>query len=624
MPDPTNPTTTPTPDNKPSKRRGKKGVATKPSNFEPAVFVEGPPVAGALVEPSQESPPSIPSTQSIPSTSPPPLTPEELALLTATDDQELEEARTLLKAKAKLSARQKALLKKAAASTQSAPPRDPAEFDPERVAKSLNAYWVNGDGSSYQMRDQSPGWLKIPEEKLVLALKRMGIPPWEIGGEGISRIAQTIMHVMERRTLDRAFEAIAGYKDGIHAIKGSQVLIRKGPILIDPVEGDFPTILQLIKGLLAFEEGTTSDDFLQCDLFHLWMSRAVENVYNSPGVRLNSQILILAGPHGCGKSRLQHMVISPLLGHRSADPSRYVFGETAFNSGWVGCEHLLIEDPRPSMKMLDRLQLAQHLKALSVNEDQSLHAKGVDEFGVCPEFVVSISINDDQDSLRILPPLTPDFEDKVMLFRVAKRPLPMPSRTPKERLAFQAAIRDELPAYLHFLLNRCSVPDDLLSERFGVKHYHEPTLKSVLWEDTPASEFLALIDCAAVETDRVGSSVNYRPFFESSATLTGEQALAEYPMKTAGAAATLIQRAITERKRLWVGNYQELQASLETSQHARVAKKIIDHNAVPKLLKRLAEDLPDRIANYRSNTIRVWFIMAPTPMPVESEEPSIA
>jgi len=549
----------------------------------------------------------------------PVLSETDLALLAAAEALEVDEAKAKLQAKVKLTGRERMLLKKAQQGAVEEGEMGRGPWSVEGVAESLNAYWVNGDGTNYHLRDGSKDWLVVPEAKLVLALQRRGVPTHPVGGEALSRVDQALMHVMEQRTLDRAIEAIAGFRDGVHNIKGSRVLVRRGPQLIEPKKGEWLMIEQFLSGRLLLDDAP--DPAVQFHRFNYWMSRAVENLYKSPEVRLNSQVMILAGPRESAKSRLQHAIITPLLGGRAADPSRYVFGETTFNSGWMGCEHLLIEDPRPSMKMLDRLQLAQILKSLAVNEDQSLHAKQREEFGVTPEFVVSISINDDPDSLRILPPLTPDFADKVQLFQVTKRDLPLPTRTPAERLAFREAIERELPAYLYYLLEECAVPEDLRSDRFGVTHYHEPTLRVSLWEDTPSSELLALLDIAKISTDSAGTSENKQAFFEAHWALTSADLWARFGFaKKGGAAWAMAERAGREGKKVWVGSATDLQAQLETCQHQRVAKKLIDHNSMQRLLARLAEDMPERVVQYRVGGERLWFVLAPHPIPAEGME----
>lgn len=427
----------------------------------------------------------------------------------------------------------------------------------------------------------------------------------------MSDIDRALLHITQNRTLDRAIEALAGYRAGIHDVKGFQILVRRGPRLIEPEEGEFMLIENLLAGRLIPDDG----DRTQFDRFNYWMQRAVEGIYGD--AQLNTQVLILAGPAGSAKSRLQHMILTPLLGGRSGDPSRYVFGETTFNETWMGCEHLLIEDPRPSMKPHDRLQFAQILKSLTVNEEQSLHGKGKPEFGTKARFAVSISINDDPDSLRILPPLTPDFRDKVMMFRVHKRELPMPTRTPAERKAFADAVADELPAYLFWLLNVCKVPDEIASDRFGVLHYQDPELAAALWEDTPSGELLAPID----GTDILDGQEHPVSLFEARGSRDAREALKDPEFQSESAARRFLRSSAASLRRVWIGASKDLQDVLERSRHRSAALKLIGHNAVARMLGRLAEDRPDRVANFRRRNRRFWIIASPDPIRPKEKEP---
>jgi hypothetical protein len=103
-------------------------------------------------------------------------------------------------------------------------------------------------------------------------------------------------------------------------------------------------------------------------------------------------------------------------------------------------EHLMMEDPASSTKTVDRVYFGEMLKQLVVNDTQRLHRKREDAMVVSPFFRTSISINDDPDKMRVLPLLTPDMKDKVNLFLVSSRPLPMPTTTLDERAEFRRVI----------------------------------------------------------------------------------------------------------------------------------------------------------------------------------------
>jgi hypothetical protein len=395
------------------------------------------------------------------------------------------------------------------------------------------------------------------------------------------------------------------------------VLVRKGARLLEPKPGEWPTIEKMLKELLTLEYGPEDvvdgipprGLMVQYDRFLYWMARAVENVYKSPALHLNSQVLILAGAGGVGKSLMQHLIITPILGGRSADPSRYLFGLTEFNEGWMGAEHLLIEDPRPNARSYDKLLFAQMLKSLTVNEEHSLHPKGKAEFGVPAQFVVTLSINDDPDSIRMLPKLTPDFAAKVMLFRVAgvAECCSMPVQTPAEKEEFGALLRAEMPAFLDFLMG-LEVPAGLKSGRFGVKHYHHPELSLNLSDDTPEGEFLHLLDHATL---RLPDSGVDKTLWQTPNWQPPGDYLAAHP-RMSGPQLPFLTRCAKEGLRVWIGSALELQDVMGNCRNARAWSKVVDHNSIPRLLARLAEDRSDRVCSYRMDRARMWIIASPT------------
>lgn len=599
---PPDPEPSPAPESAKPKRKGRAGHVTKTDRSSPAEFHEGAPA----------TPPNPADSAAAGDPILPPQTGEQL--LEAARLREIANAQSKLQAGLRLTKAESALLKRTYAEAHAVDPGKLAQLI-SRVCEDIDVWWVNGAGSTFQVRNGGSLWLEVPREDLCTILHQRGIRPGRPGDPESSTDKQAIAYIMQERSLDRSIEGLAGFRAGIHEFKGRRVLVRKGPRILTPEPGEWPTIEALLIGLLGIGEPSVPAErgsLVQYERFTYWLARAASNVLHAPSVTLNSQVLMLAGPAGAGKSLIQHLILTPLLGGRSADPSRYLFGETTFNEGWMSSEHLLIEDPRPNIRTHERLGFAQMLKSLTVNQEHSLHAKNKAEFGVPCRFVVSISINDDPDSLRILPKLTPDFADKVMLFRVRHHPLPMPTRTAVEREAFSAAIRAELPAFLHYLLQH-EPPPSLHSSRFGVLHYHNPELILDMGDDTPEGELLNLLDHCKIKGESLVSSD--KELWECE----GGYAPEECPRLTLKPAARkLLDACVQERKRIWVGTALMLQDLMERVVNQRAWKKIADHNQLTRLLSRLAEDKPDRVAAWRTSSQRGWMIAAPRPA---DEEP---
>ncbi len=490
----------------------------------------------------------------------------------------------------------------------------PKVFDAAAISEGLHLFWEDGDGQTFVIggqRSEVGGqkvngkngaapqvWSRWPERKILnlLRTKYVRVKPRE--GETLSEAERLLLHVMQERRLALSIGALAGYGAGIYEIGGERVLVRTSPRLVAPREGDWGVVKALIDGKLNLSLGSGGPD--QTVYFHGWMKTALEGIYlGGPGNFRPGQCCIFAGPRDSGKSRVQHQVITGLLGGRSADPGPYLFGRTDFNGEMFSSEHLMMEDPASSTKTVDRVYFGEMLKQLIVNDTQRLHRKREDAMVVSPFFRTTISINDDPDKMRVLPLLTPDMKDKVHLFLIsdsAAAPLPMPTNTLDERAAFRRTIGEQLAAYAWWLLHVFEIPEALRSVRFGVREWHHPGLAIELFDDTPAAELLQVIDAA----DFTVAGGDARKLWELDSASKQVGDLWE------GTAIELEQLLTAEAARFAKDEEPTMVCSV-----AREAKKIAAHNKVDRLLARLKEDQSDRVAYHRMPLERRWIISRP-------------
>lgn len=590
----------------------------KPERAKPAEWESAPDPA----EP-QNAPAETPATEAPNEAQPEPETvPDNVItidkLLREAREKELEELAQKLRDGAKLKASELKKLEAAEKAKEPPPPPNSWLSDPEKIAKKLKVWWVNGEGPSFYV-ESGENWLRITQDTLVLRMSRLGVPNFRLGDAALSPMEETLLWIQENRMIDRAVEGVAGYKAGVHLMLTRNVLLTRGPKLMTPKEGDWNIIRDLIDSRLTYELHEDAFPRRQVELFHGWFQRRLENVYLAGDTVLAGQALCLCGPAGSAKSRLQNFLITPGLGGRVADPSNFYFKDDGFSDDWIESEHLCTEDPRPSTKMLDRKQFANKMKSLLVNDNQRWRGLYRGALTVNPKFAVSLSFNDSPDEIQFFPPLGPNFRDKILLFRVMKRPLPMPTRTPAEKAAFKAQVWKELPAYIWYLLNEFKLRDGLRDDgqdRFGTKDYADPILRSLLRDDSPAAEFLELIDESEMTIDSARGGIERRgSIFEGPRSYSADEAAKAFTFfKTASPAAQLIQQAVLLRRRMWIGPAGELQEELrsQTSNRQVVARKLTDHNPIPRLLGQIAQDNPERVAMHHFNTSRKWFIMAGT------------
>lgn len=463
----------------------------------------------------------------------------------------------------------------------------PKEFDAAGVARELRIYWENEGGDSFWI-ENAAGWSKWPLKAVENLLTTHFVRARKREGEFLSDAQRLLLHVREHRCVDEVMSAISGYPAGRYELpSGHNVVVRYPPRLIEPAEGEWEVVRGLIDSKLNLTSSGGPD---QTAVFHGWMKTALQALLEGgPGNYRPGQCCIFAGPRDSGKSRIQHQVITGLLGGRSADPGPYLFGRTDFNGEMFSAEHLMMEDPASSTKTVDRVFFGEMLKQLVVNDTQRLHRKREDAMTVSPFWRVTISINDDPDKMRVLPLLTPDMKDKVNLFLISSAPLPLPTTTLEERATFRRVIAEQLPAYAHWLLRTFVIDDSKASVRFGVREWHHPALAMELFDDTPAAELLQIIDAAEFNDGAGGSPVRLWELTSLSKT-TGD----------------VWEGTAIDLERLLLGEMPDITCTL-----AREAKKLFMHNKLNRLLGRLKEDEPDRVVQHRTNMWRGWIVGRP-------------
>jgi hypothetical protein len=301
---------------------------------------------------------------------------------------------------------------------------------------------------------------------------------------------QTIAQIRQEFAVDRC-GPLAGFEAGrIFDQNGEIFLVTKGPTLIEPKEGEFPTIKKLFDGLLP-----VPDEKMYC---FTWLKDAVEAL-RSDGERKTGKLLALVGPKNCGKSFVQDHIFTPMLGGRMGKPYMFMCGETTFNT-LSEVEHWKIAD-QGSTTPKGRATFAINIKQFVADEDVTDHAKGKNLRSAKAFRRISLSCNEEPKYLNIIPPIDPSLEDKIIILRAFKGGIPEDYGDPKTQKAYREKIADELPAFLHYLLHQTIDPK--YKGRFGVADYRNPEIMRMLEGIKLQAPALDLIDTAFEEPGRV-------------------------------------------------------------------------------------------------------------------------
>jgi hypothetical protein len=435
-----------------------------------------------------------------------------------------------------------------------------AKDDTETLADWMKSVYYDRARKEYLVVDGDENWFPVNESMVRRQCKVRGMQFKLLDGETVSAFDRFVVHLQSHRGVAYA-GALAGHPKGPRTVNGSLILVTTEPSLIPPKEGNFPILHALLHGMFA------SDEHDQLTYFFGWLQNALRCLHAR--TRKPGQVLVIAGPAECGKSLLQ-TIITWMMGERECKPYAYMTGSTDFNSELFTAEHLRLDDEQASTDMRARRACGARVKELLFGHAQRMHAKHREALTLDPIWRMTISLNEEPEALQVLPPLDESLEDKFIILRASKKPMPMPTGTTDQTAAFSAALREELPAFIHWLTNAFVIPEALKNERCGIRHWHHPELLTAIRELSSHARLLSFIDKELFHAQNI--------------------------------------------KPRWEGTADELEHELtriDSGVRLEASKLLFWSTACGTYLGRLAKDMPARIESARTTSVRKWIIHPP-------------
>ena len=299
---------------------------------------------------------------------------------------------------------------------------------------------------------------------------------------GISPAANYICEIQTDRFIKYA-GPLAGRCRGIHESNGDLLLATTNPRIIKSAPGPFPTIRGFITKLL----GGDQHEQAQVDALLGWMKTARGAMLD--GTRRPGQALVFAGPVQCGKTQFIKQILTPSMGGRDARPYKYLSGVNTFNADLIGAEVLIIDDETAATRIEKRRALGDGIKNALFASSVRIEGKFKNAFDFAPLWRLVIAVNDEPESLLVLPPLSADLSDKLMILKCQKAI----ELTDDEFTRWHTDITAELPAFLHFVEHFQIAPENA-DGRCGVKSFYHPDVVAAISELSPEHQLRSLID----------------------------------------------------------------------------------------------------------------------------------
>ncbi len=370
-------------------------------------------------------------------------------------------------------------------------------------AKILGPEWVNTrravhlatiaqdihfDGRGYW---QHRGQIYVPKsrEDVLLELRHNGVSGTKGKGQTVSD-AERVLNYIQNQNRVAGAAPLVNYPPGIQHFDNERVLNIANCRALEPAsekhvvpEVHFPWTWNFLNGLFV----RSATGLQPLEHFLAWLARFYRSQREYK--RLMGQAVFLCGPVNNGKTLLCMHIVKPLVGNKIANPYDYFTGLTNFNGDLFASPLLGVNDEESPSRDAVRQKFLQRIKAFVVNPSHTFERKFSDRFVINWTGRIFMTLNDDPNSVGILPELNDNTVDKLMFF-ASKR---FEGRW-GERDETEARIAHELPFVARWLLDDYVPPRAVLTEgRMGVVSYFDPKIRELSQQQNYAFNLLELL-----------------------------------------------------------------------------------------------------------------------------------
>lgn len=323
-------------------------------------------------------------------------------------------------------------------------------------------YWESKTGK-YWNKVNDKAWHSFTQGDFELRLQAGGLSQKAPKEGGLSAVRKAVLMVQETCPVHGIYPAFYNKSD-IVSIAHQEYL---NTSLVEPQKPDqetnttwgqgFPWIANYMEKIFRDEQ--------RIYYLHWLMHYYRQALAGKPGRGL---ALFIAGPVGVGKTFLSRQIHEKLFGG-SMDASSYLTRADQFNTNLVSSPMWTIDDAVAQTDAKTREGYSQMIKMMTANEGvvmRGMHREGFR----APWFGrLTVTMNDDPDSLKMLPMTDISIKDKIVVICA------MDTGFKHGDWATDAMIDAELPFFAAYL--RDIEPDpEIWGGRFGIKAYQDPEI----------------------------------------------------------------------------------------------------------------------------------------------------
>lgn len=368
-------------------------------------------------------------------------------------------------------------------------------YEQKKMGGLLDEYWFNGRQFFKLLHGAAQ---PIPREQLVLELRQRGFKNATKKGDNISEVENAILVISNQNRINEIAPVVFRRNEIVVDFNGLRILNSSNiqPVLAsgDPDPSNWPWLDMFFDQF--FED---SKEIRTKYYFFAWLKRYHAGVVNNREDQ--GQACIFVGPAKKGKTLMSNKIIAAAVGGY-ADASDYLSGGTKFNKDLGRAACWVIDDTVSAASFQDQRKATELIKRAVANPRIEFMAKYADAVTLPWAGRVVVSLNDDANSMSVIPTLDSSNKDKIMAFKVSKTPFNFPVKTKLENI-----IATEMPHFLAWL-EQWDPPAEIIDDdRFGVVSYIDKSIAYAAYDNSSRSQVAELVDFfakAARENDVEG------------------------------------------------------------------------------------------------------------------------
>lgn len=353
-------------------------------------------------------------------------------------------------------------------------------------AKQLDYYYYPAGSFAYWTRDNSERWIKLTQGSLMNHLALVGIRKTLLEGEVLSPAELKMVEIQKYRGLEAVMRGASGRHAGYYEENGQRFLVQKSPVIVKARKREFPRIAEFVGAFLGNDE-------LQIAVFLGWLRQAMLDLRNDGkrrGKFTPAQMLHLIGAPNSGKTLILNLIIKNCLGGRSASADPLFRLHAAEHNAEMFEAELLVLDDSPVLEANYhfRQMFGERIKTFTVGMGGAYRGMHQDRITAPPWWRFVRCMNNEPQTLATLPPLDEGVEDKlIFLLTTPLSDWCVEHEIPGWYDKMKFAIEDELPGFIHYLLEEFELPKEAKDpkNRYPVISYKHPNITDEIHEGSP-------------------------------------------------------------------------------------------------------------------------------------------